>query len=97
MAKSSRKKQRIEQEKPVTQPLGVLNIGNEDAEKDDEERRLESLLFGKTFSPRDKDGKENVLVVSDDEGDALDGEGNGFGHLQDDDVCCFRVEIYFIY
>ena len=60
------------------QPLGSEGARPslmDDASKDDEERRLESMLFGKAYVPASTN--ENILVLSDDEEDAeveLDGE-----------------------
>ncbi|KAG6919717.1 hypothetical protein DXG01_002663 [Tephrocybe rancida] len=51
MPKHSRKKQKISSEKV---PLGATAVDlTDDALKDDEERRLESLLFGVPYVPRD--------------------------------------------
>lgn len=87
MPKHARKKQRLESE---VQPLGSVLHLDENADKDDEERRLESLLFGSDFKPSGKGkGREaNFLVVSDDEDgeDLLEGAGNAMEHLQDADV-----------
>ena len=58
----------------------------DDASKDDEERRLESMLFGKAYIPAPTN--ENVLVVSDDEEAVelvLDGE-NELQNMLDSDV-----------
>lgn len=73
-------------------PLGTpLSVDNE-TEKDDEERRLESMLFGTKFVPMDVSGME--FMVSDDEGvgERPDGEEEGAGrlqHLSDSDVRFF--------
>lgn len=87
MPKHARKKQRLESE---VQPLGSVLHLDENADKDDEELRLESLLFGTDFRPSEKGkGREaNFLVVSDDEDEEnpLEGAGNAMEHLQDADV-----------
>ena len=93
MAKHPRKKQKVVE----VQPLGAAGQIDDDAEKDDEERRLESLVFGKPFVPRDgsKGKGGGILVVSDEE----DGEEPGFDFaggkelegLQDTDVCIAMV------
>lgn len=92
MVKNSRKKQKLASESRPDQPLGSQNILDEDAEKDDEERRLESILFGKTFTARAKSSKEHVVIVSDDEEDLHGGGGNVLEHLQDEDVCNFTLD-----
>ncbi|EJD04520.1 WD40 repeat-like protein [Fomitiporia mediterranea MF3/22] len=88
MVKNERKKRRTEQS---VQPLGTVRHLDGDAEKDDEERRLESLLFGTDFKPIGKGkGREgNVILVSDEEEDnegLQDGTGNALEHLQDADL-----------
>jgi U3 small nucleolar RNA-associated protein 18 len=60
----------------------------DDENKDDEERRLESLLFGVKYRPRDEDEMKN----SDErEGyrsrEEEEERGGGMGHLLDQDVC----------
>ncbi|KAG1814317.1 WD40 repeat-like protein [Suillus subaureus] len=83
MVKNPRKRQKTGkiQHKPV--PLGA-NLLN-DASKDDEERRLENLLFGVPYAP-EKAGKE-IMVISDEE--AEDGQhevGREFENLLDSDL-----------
>ncbi|KAH9947370.1 WD40 repeat-like protein [Amylocystis lapponica] len=66
MAKHPRKKQRLAKAAASdVQPLGSAVSLADDAGKDDEERRLESLLFGTHYEPSGDAGRE--LVVSDDE------------------------------
>jgi U3 small nucleolar RNA-associated protein 18 len=51
MGKHLRKRQR--KDRPARKsvaPLGTATVLNDDADKDDEERRLESLLFGRPFA-----------------------------------------------
>lgn len=66
--KHIRKRQRTD--KTYAQPLGAVASLLDDADKDDEERRLESVLFGKPFvsmskddeiSGDDEDGPEGLL------------------------------------
>lgn len=90
MAKHPRKKQKVVEQ---VQPLGETREVDDDAEKDDEERRLESLLFGKPFVPRigTRGMGKDVLVVSDeeDEEDGLELEfagGKELDGLRDADV-----------
>ncbi|KAG5727403.1 putative U3 small nucleolar RNA-associated protein 18 [Termitomyces sp. T112] len=59
MARHARKKQKVSQETSKSQPLGTTDPLTDDALKDDEERRLESMLFGTKFVPRDKDTVED--------------------------------------
>ncbi|KII86251.1 hypothetical protein PLICRDRAFT_114618 [Plicaturopsis crispa FD-325 SS-3] len=63
MVKHSRKRQKISEGERVD-PLGARQAGPDDADKDDEERRLESFLFGVPFTPSGK-GTENILVIDD--------------------------------
>lgn len=61
----------------------------DDESKDDEERRLESLLFGVKYVPREG-RKGKMKETSDDEyetGEELEEEGGrGLQHLMDQDV-----------
>jgi U3 small nucleolar RNA-associated protein 18 len=50
-------------------PLGSLNDLADEEGKDDEERRLESLLFGTPFVPAVKKNDKHVLIVADDDDD----------------------------
>lgn len=93
MGKNSRKRQRTEQsDQAEIQPLGARASITDDASKDDEERRLESLLFGIPFVPSEKGkGNKNVLVVSDDEDEPERGTASGSKELEnllDTDVSC---------
>lgn len=92
MAKRANKRQKTEkQPAKVVQPLGSkLPQASllDDASKDDEERRLESVLFGNPYIPAPRN--ENVLIVSDDEPDE-EIEMDGAKELQnmlDSDVSC---------
>ena len=96
MAKHSRKRQRLEkatESGPL--PLGARTSLTDNASKDDEERRLESLLFGTPFVPSGK-GKDTVLVVgneSDGGDEASAGGAAEFEGLLDDDVSGRRVSL----
>ncbi|THH10581.1 hypothetical protein EW145_g1239 [Phellinidium pouzarii] len=88
MAKHPRKRQKLVQQ---VQPLGSVSYVDDDADKDDEERRLESILFGSDFKPDSKaNGKDaHILIVPDEEDeDVLLGEGGGndMEQLQDADL-----------
>ena len=76
--KHIRKKRKLAEE---AQPLGSTLHLDDEAEKDDEERRLESILFGKVFLSEEDIDKDNILIISDDEG-----VGNGLEQLDDSDV-----------
>lgn len=82
-----RASKRLKTEKPTPQPLGSGAAALLDESlKDDEERRLESLLFGTKFTPRRRDDA-NILIITDDEDS--DGElegGNELQNLLDTDV-----------
>jgi len=68
----------------------------DDENKDDEERRLESLLFGVKYRPRDggkvKDSDESGDQESDGGGE-VGGGGGGMRHLLDQDVCYYFAYI----
>lgn len=102
MAKHPRKRQKLDnddkpdnknkrREKAPRVPLGTPLVVDNEAEKDDEERRLESMLFGTKFVPMDVPAMK--IMASDDEGGDLgEGEEEGTGqlrHLMDSDVCVF--------
>lgn len=90
MVKNPRKRQKTGkiQHKPV--PLGA-DLRN-DARKDDEERRLENLLFGVPYAP-EKAGNE-ITVISDEEAENGQHEiGREFENLLDSDVCAELLEI----
>lgn len=86
MVKNSRKRQKTDKIQHERVPLGAKAALLDDASKDDEERRLENLLFGVPYAAG-KSGKE-ILVVSDEEGDDAQFEGGReFENLLDSDVC----------
>ncbi|TDL22343.1 WD40 repeat-like protein [Rickenella mellea] len=86
MAKHPRKKQKTTDVPP--QPLGSVKRLDDDEGKDDEERRLESILFGKPYKPSDGKNSKYLLEVSDQSGDELreDGGGNELEQLRDTDL-----------
>ncbi|KAG5643054.1 hypothetical protein DXG03_001632 [Asterophora parasitica] len=81
MAKHPRKKQKTSKEVNEIQPLGADPL-TDDASKDDEERRLESMLFGTKFVPRDRD----VAMDDEDEDNEPDLGGHVFNNLMDSDL-----------
>ncbi|KAF8621847.1 hypothetical protein AX15_007467 [Amanita polypyramis BW_CC] len=92
MAKHPRKRQKLDeddkrnyksgQDKVVSRrPLGTSFLADDEAEKDDEERRLESMLFGTKFVPRDVAGMGLVASDGEEEGDG-EGRDEGDGQLQ---------------
>lgn len=90
MGKRASKKQKLEQKAvQEVEPLGAQNAAAllDDAAKDDEERRLESLLFGTKYVPAPSN--EHVLVLSDDDDDDDEdilGGGTEFQAVADTDV-----------
>ena len=93
MGKHSRKRQKVENSaQELVQPLGTRVSLSDDATKDDEERRLESLLFGVPFVPRSGNDNKNTLVVSDgeDERDGLEG-GKELQNMLDTDVSGYNI------
>ncbi len=88
MGKRAHKRQKTEKAAPqVAQPLGSQAPNAsllDDVNKDDEERRLESMLFGTAYVPAPLN--ENILVISDDEqGDQVEGTTE-FQTMLDSDV-----------
>ena len=73
-------------------PLGSSKRVWEDEDKDDEERRLESVLFGKPYVPSSK-GRAGVGSEGEGE-DMLEADfelaGNEFANLMDSEVRCTR-------
>jgi U3 small nucleolar RNA-associated protein 18 len=70
MGKHARKRQR--KDKPAHEslaPLGTAVILDDDADKDDEERRLESLLFGKPLVS----GRRSKITAFEDVSESGDG------------------------
>ncbi|KZT24383.1 WD40 repeat-like protein [Neolentinus lepideus HHB14362 ss-1] len=88
MGKHARKRQRTgKPQNEEVQPLGSVISVLDDSSKDDEERRLESMLFGTQYVPS-KRSEKNVLAVSDEEDEDLqiDVGGRELGHLLDTDL-----------
>ncbi|KAF9814812.1 hypothetical protein IEO21_04920 [Rhodonia placenta] len=84
MARHARKKQKTEKPSDVkgtVRPLGSGSILLDDATKDDEERRLESMLFGTAYIPGEVQA-DGVLVVSDEE----DAPNKEYQNLLDTDL-----------
>ena len=70
------------------EPLGSSKRVWEDEDKDDEERRLESILFGKPYVPSSK-GRTGGESDEEDEGmpePDVDLAGNEFANLMDSEV-----------
>ncbi|KAF9007849.1 WD40-repeat-containing domain protein [Cyathus striatus] len=93
MAKHPRKKQKTSKDAEV-QPLGSAQLDalHDDASKDDEERELESILFGTKYEPRgDSKRKGDTFAAVADEEDLQDvqietGAGQEMQHLLDTDL-----------
>ena len=77
------------------EPLGSSKHVWEDEDKDDEERRLESVLFGKPYVPSSK-GRTGDESDEEDE-DMLEADvdlaGNEFANLMDSEVRCAHAHI----
>lgn len=91
MGKQSRKRQKTSKV-DNTQPLGSRTFVD-DTNKDDEERRLESMLFGVPYVPSEKSkGKRRgddvgVVAISDAEDGATEGNLKELENMLDSDVC----------
>ena len=89
MPKHARKRQKTTKiSEHAPSKAARLEMLLDDESKDDEERRLESLLFGVKYVPRDK-GKSKASDASDedeDEDNEIDDGGRGMQHLLDQDV-----------
>ena len=95
MPKNARKRQKTSQakgdhgsyaEQPLPNKAARLEMLLDEESKDDEERRLESLLFGVKYTPK---GEDIVINHDEDEGsgDEMDNQGGrGLQHLLDQDV-----------
>jgi U3 small nucleolar RNA-associated protein 18 len=86
MGKHARKRQR--NDKPSHKsfaPLGTAVLLDDDADKDDEERRLESLLFGK---PLVSGRRSKITAIEDvsEEGDGVDVTTGELEGMLDSDV-----------
>ncbi|KAF8798205.1 WD40 repeat-like protein [Phlegmacium glaucopus] len=97
MPKHARKRQKTSQAKgshvdqPSPNKAARLEKLLDEESKDDEERRLESLLFGVKYVPKGEDkGKHKETIMNHDEdssGDEMDDQGGrGLRHLLDQDI-----------
>ncbi|KAJ8703330.1 U3 snoRNP protein [Pleurotus ostreatus] len=84
MIKHSRKRQKLDDR----QPLGSSNRTAAASEKDDEERRLEELIFGVPFVPSAVNAAKSrtELVDDDDEGEGIHSTGKEMDGLLDSDI-----------
>jgi U3 small nucleolar RNA-associated protein 18 len=90
MPKNGHKRQKTSRAKgdhadqPLPNKAARLEMLLDDESKDDEERRLESLLFGVKYTPKGED----ISINHDEDSDEADTqEGRGLQHLLDQDVC----------
>jgi U3 small nucleolar RNA-associated protein 18 len=86
MGKHARK--RLRKDKPAHKsfaPLGTAVLLDDDADKDDEERRLESLLFGKPLVSGRRSKVTTIEDVSED-GDGVDATAAELEGMLDSDV-----------
>jgi U3 small nucleolar RNA-associated protein 18 len=95
MPKNARKRQKTSEAKgdhdfyaePLPSKAARLEMLLDEESKDDEERKLESLLFGVKYIPK---GEDIITNHDENEGssDELDDQGGrGLQHLLDQDVC----------
>ncbi|KAG6856135.1 hypothetical protein H0H87_007195 [Tephrocybe sp. NHM501043] len=82
MPKHARKKQKISKDVKHAAPLGAADALLDDALKDDEERKLESILFGVKYVPK---GDGTVKETEEENAGAVYG-GNVFNNLLDSDL-----------
>jgi hypothetical protein len=85
MGKHARKRQKIVKDVQQVHPLGSHISLTDDARKDDEERQLESRLFGTHFVPNQNSG-EGVIALEDGEEEDVQDVGKEFEHMMDTDV-----------
>lgn len=90
MGKQSRKRQKTSKGDNI-QPLGSRTFVD-DTNKDDEERRLESMLFGVPYVPSEKSngkrqGDDTDLVISGVEDGTAGGNLKELENMLDSDVC----------
>jgi U3 small nucleolar RNA-associated protein 18 len=97
MAKHAKKKQKTSKTtyQNAADPSARLNLLLDDSTKDDEERRLESALFGVKYHPGGS-GKGKGKAVSDldddDEGIIIEEDGGrALAHLEDTDVSAKHI------
>ena len=89
MPKNAHKRQKTSQakgdhaERPLPSKEARLEMLLDEESKDDEERRLESLLFGVKYTPKG----EEISINHDEDSDEVDDQGGrGLQHLLDQDV-----------
>jgi len=90
MAKHPRKRQKASKDdNPHPNKTARLEMLLDDESKDDEERRLESMLFGVKYVPRER-GKGKATDISDEDyeqvEDVEEESGRGLQHLMDQEV-----------
>lgn len=82
MAKHARKRQKTSKSAKEKYVLGSNPLTG-DASKDEEERRLESILFGTKFVPREEGA---LVIVEDGQDGEVEGGGQEMNNLLDTDV-----------
>jgi U3 small nucleolar RNA-associated protein 18 len=85
MGKHARKRQRKDRPTQLVAPLGTGALLDDDADKDDEERRLESLLFGKPLLSG-RGSKATAIQDVAEEGDGADVTAAELEGMLDSDV-----------
>jgi U3 small nucleolar RNA-associated protein 18 len=85
MGKHARKRQRKDKPAESVAPLGTVAILDDNADKDDEELRLESLLFGKPLVSRRR-SKDTAIQDGAEDGDGVDVMGEELEGMLDSDV-----------
>jgi len=89
MAKHGRKRQKTsDSHEPAPSKAARLAMLLDDENKDDEERKLESLLFGVKYEPRNKG--IGVGAGDESERDEVEEGGRGMQHLLDQDASTLR-------
>ena len=83
--KNSRKRQKTGKIQQKHVPLGAQIALLDEASKDEEEKRLENMLFGVPYAPG-KAGKEIMVSHEEADDDQLE-VGREFENLLDSDVC----------
>ena len=93
MPKHPRKRQKRSNNHDHAAPTKAARLAMllDDESKDDEERRLESMLFGVEYQPRAKSVEKKTL--RDSEEDTQD-NGRGMQHLLDQDVCVLHIQSF---
>ncbi|KIK15415.1 hypothetical protein PISMIDRAFT_640852 [Pisolithus microcarpus 441] len=95
MPKHARKRQKLAQDAEAVRPLGSNHLAalTDDANKDDEERRLESMLFGVPYVPSSSSSKtktsleaEAGFVISEEEEPGAGVDSRELEHMLDSDL-----------